>query len=28
VHPLDFVALSIAALRAGKPAPKLLANST
>lgn len=28
VHPLDFVALSIAALRAGKPAPTLLANST
>ena len=24
VHPLDFVALSIAALRSGKPAPKLL----
>ena len=28
MHPLDFVACSIAALRAGKPAPKLLANST
>jgi len=24
VHPLDFVALSIAALRSGKPAPRLL----
>jgi transposase len=28
VHPLDFVALSIAALRSGKPAPKLLPATT
>jgi len=28
VHPLDFVALSIAALRCGKPAPKLLPATT
>ena len=28
VHPLDFVALSIAALRSGKPAPKLLRATT
>jgi transposase len=28
VHPLDFIALSIAALRCGKPAPKLLPATT
>ena len=28
VHPLDFIALSIAALRSGKPAPKLLPAPT
>lgn len=28
VHPLDFIALSIAALRSGKPAPKLLPAAT